>query len=151
MTSIGASALFPQFMYESILKTATDDKDFSFKVRSTAYPAMREAKFESAKLEASMIVFILAIAYSQFLSIVVGYLVDERVSKLKFFQSTQGMQLAAYWIANFTFDMVKLYLIVGANIAIFFGFGIRLGDAVWTLLLYPLGIVPFSYVTTFIF
>ena len=64
MTSIGASILFPQFMYESILKTANDDKDFEFKVRSTAYPVVKEVKTETDKIEASIIVFIMAIAYS---------------------------------------------------------------------------------------
>ena len=64
MTSIGASVLFPQFMYESILKTANNDKDFEFKVRSTSYPVMKEVEEDTAKLEASMIVFIMAIAYS---------------------------------------------------------------------------------------
>ena len=32
MTAPDASILFPQFMYESILKVATDDPDFEFKV-----------------------------------------------------------------------------------------------------------------------
>ena len=51
-------------MYESILKTANDDKDFEFKVRSTAYPVIKEVAMETAKVEASMIVFIMSIAYS---------------------------------------------------------------------------------------
>ena len=88
MTSIGASILFPQFMYESILKTANNDEDFEFKVRSTPYPVMREIKEDNAKMEASVIVFIMAIAYSQFLSIIVGNLTEDRISRLKFFQST---------------------------------------------------------------
>ena len=48
MTSNGASTLFPQFMYESILKVANDDKDFEYKVRSTAYPVIEETKMNIA-------------------------------------------------------------------------------------------------------
>ena len=44
-----------------------------------------------AKIEVSSNVFIITIAYSQFLSIIVGQLVDDRVSRMKFFQITQGM------------------------------------------------------------
>ena len=61
------------------------------------------------------------------------------------------MQLSAYWIANFIFDLLKLYILVGVNYFIFLGFKIELGNAVYTLFLYPLGIVPFSYISTFIF
>ena len=66
---------------------------------------MKEVEEDTAKLEASMIVFIMAIAYSQFLSIIVGHLTEERISRMKFFQRTQGMQLSAYWITNFFFDV----------------------------------------------
>ena len=57
-------------------------------MRSTPYPVMREIKEDNAKMEASVIVFIMAIAYSQFLSIIVGNLTEDRISRLKFFQST---------------------------------------------------------------
>jgi len=38
ITSQDAASLVPQFMYESILKVATGNPNFEFKVRSTAYP-----------------------------------------------------------------------------------------------------------------
>jgi len=38
LTSQDATGLYPQFMYESILKEASNDKDFSFKVRNTPFP-----------------------------------------------------------------------------------------------------------------
>ena len=85
MTSNGASTLFPQFMYESILKVANDDKDFEYKVRSTAHPVIEETKMNIAQIKASMDVFLMTIAYSQIISIIVGQLVDERVSRMKFF------------------------------------------------------------------
>ena len=85
MTSNGASTLFPQFMYESILKVANDDKDFEYKVRSTAYPVIEETRMNIAQIKASMDVFLMTIAYSQIISIIVGQLVDERVSRMKFF------------------------------------------------------------------
>ena len=104
-----------------------------------------------AKIEVSSNVFIITIAYSQFLSIIVGQLVDDRVSRMKFFQITQGMQILAYWMTNLTFDLIKMYLIVGMNLMVFAYFSINLGNAVYTLLLFPLGMIPFSYITSFIF
>jgi len=40
ITSQDVTALYPQFMYESILKTATGDKDFKFKVTTEPYPIL---------------------------------------------------------------------------------------------------------------
>jgi len=42
LTSSDSVALFPQYMYESILKVATDDPNFEFKTRSTPYPLTHE-------------------------------------------------------------------------------------------------------------
>ena len=88
MTSPDASILFPQFMYEAILKVATDDPDFEFKVKSTAYPVVDETRVEFQHKESSIIVFIIAIAYALILSIIVGHIVEERTSRLKYFQVT---------------------------------------------------------------
>ena len=61
------------------------------------------------------------------------------------------MQVLAYWITNFTFDLIKMYLIVCMNLMIFAYFNINLGDAIYTLLVFPLGMIPFSYVSSFVF
>ena len=42
LTNADATALYPQWMYESILKTATNRSDFEFKVRSTPMPTTNE-------------------------------------------------------------------------------------------------------------
>ena len=44
MTSSDVSALFPQFMYESILRVANDDPGFEFKTRVTPFPVINSAK-----------------------------------------------------------------------------------------------------------
>ena len=44
MTSGASVILYPQFMYESILKLATGDPEFEFKTKSTPYPLTYELK-----------------------------------------------------------------------------------------------------------
>ena len=61
------------------------------------------------------------------------------------------MQILAYWITNFTFDLIKMYLIVFVNLVIFAYFSIDLGNAIYSLLLFPIGMIPFSYVSSFAF
>ena len=71
MTSQDVSVLYPQFMYESILKVATDDPEFSFKTKSTPYPTIKNAKNQTQGYETTFIAFILSISYSLMLSIFV--------------------------------------------------------------------------------
>mmetsp|Transcript_5012 Transcript_5012/g.6117 ORF Transcript_5012/g.6117 Transcript_5012/m.6117 type:complete len:398 (-) Transcript_5012:700-1893(-) len=112
LTSSASVALFPSFMYESILRVATDDPEFEFKTRSTPYPLTYEIKKRVKTGDAGQIIFFSAIAYSIVITITVSYLVVERMSQLKHVQVITGMRLSAYWIVNFLFDAFKLYLTI---------------------------------------
>jgi hypothetical protein len=70
-------------MYESILKVATGDPDFKFKLRSTTYPPTYEFLYRTEAVGAGIIIFVTAIAYSVMITSVVSYLVVERKEGLK--------------------------------------------------------------------
>ena len=95
-------------MYESILKVATNDPVFKFKVRSTPYPPTLLVKLKDNITSTSTVIFVSAIAYSMIITSVVSYLVVERTNGLKHLQVISGMQLKAYWIGNFIFDFLKM-------------------------------------------
>lgn len=80
MTSDAAAILFPSFMYESILKVATDDPEFEFRTRSTPYPVTHEIKRSVATSDAGAIIFFSSIAYSIVITVTISYLVVERNS-----------------------------------------------------------------------
>ena len=61
------------------------------------------------------------------------------------------MQLSVYWITTFLGDLIKFYLTILSNYLIFIGFDLGFKEAFLTLLVYPLGILPFTYVTSFAF
>jgi len=119
LTSSDSVALFPQYMYESILKVATDDPNFEFKTRSTPYPITAEIRKREATADSGAIIFFSAISYSIVITVTISYLVVERVSQLKHVQVITGMRLSSYWIANFIFDALKLYVTVATTIVLF--------------------------------
>ena len=85
------------------------------------------------------------------LSIFASQIVEERITKLKHFQTTQGMQLLAYWLVTFLGDMFRLYVTIGINLAIFYAFELEF-DYIWLpLLIWPWAILPFTYAMSFIF
>jgi len=61
------------------------------------------------------------------------------------------MNLPAYWISNLLADMIKVYIPMILIIFTYLAFSIKL-PGVWVLfLIYPLAIVPFTYLTSFLF
>ena len=70
-------------MYEAILKAATKNPNFNFKVRSTLYPPTEFVKSRVAVTSANTIVFISGIAFGLIITTVVSYLVVERIDGLK--------------------------------------------------------------------
>lgn len=118
-TSQDVAVLVPQFMYESILKTATEDNEFEFKVTSHAFATTWQVQTMVKVSKAGTIVFFTAIAYSIVLTNIVSHLVTERVSNLKHVQQISGMKLSAYWVGNFIFDFAKLTITIAISIATF--------------------------------
>ena len=67
-------------------------------------------------------------------------------------QVISGVSLPAYWLSNFIFDILKTYIPITFFIIIILiiqndGFT----NSIWLLLLFPLTIVPFTYMTSFWF
>lgn len=151
LTSPAAASVFPQLMYESILKVATKDPEFEFKTRTTPYPMTYEQERRIATSDAGSIIFFAAIAYSIIITVTVSYLVVERSTQLKHVQIITGMRLSSYWIANFIFDAIKLYITIATTIALFYIFNQTYESAEWVIAAFPFGIMPFTYVMSFLF
>src|SRR5438105_7962997 len=66
-------------------------------------------------------------------------------------QWISGLNMSAYWISNYVFDICKAWVTMGLVIALLYIFNLKY-DHVWILfILYPFGVIPFTYVTSFIF
>ena len=138
-------------MYQSILKTATNNPKFNFTIRSTPYPPTSFVKIRLATTSASTLAFIGGIAYGMMITAVVSYLVVERLEGLKHLQLISGMQLKAYWVGNFIFDFFKMYFTIIVTIILFLGYNLNFNGSIAVYLIFPFGILPFTYVSSFIF
>ena len=97
------------------------------------------------------IVFVIAIGFALVPASIVSHIVGERVHQLKHMQMLSGMGLGAYWISNMVFDIVKAMIPCGIAIGLLYAFNFGY-DNVWRVfLLFPLGVVPFTYASSFLF
>ena len=79
------------------------------------------------------------------------YIVAERTSGLKHLQVISGMQLKSYWLGSFIFDFLKYYVSIITALILFAAFDLELDDTMGVLVMMPLGVIPFTYASTFLF
>lgn len=61
------------------------------------------------------------------------------------------MNLGSYWISNYIYDIIKAEIPMAVVIGLMYAFDLNY-DNVWILfLLFPIGVVPFTYATSFVF
>lgn len=66
-------------------------------------------------------------------------------------QVISGVSLPAYWISNMISDIVKTYVPIIIIVILQYVFQVNY-DGVWLLLmLFPVSIIPFTYITSFLF
>jgi ATP-binding cassette subfamily A (ABC1) protein 3 len=111
-------------MYQSILKTATNNPNFKFAVRSTPFPPTYWVKVRIASTNSGSLSFIGGIAYAMMITAIASNIVVERLEGLKHLQVISGMQLKAYWVGNFIFDFFKLYFTIIVTVILFYGYGL---------------------------
>lgn len=66
-------------------------------------------------------------------------------------QVISGVSLPAYWISNLISDIVKTYVPIIVIMILMAAFQLGYEGSYYLLLLYPISIVPFTYVTSSFF
>ena len=136
-------------MYERLLKLA--DPTINFKTRSTPYPPTSSQAQIVKTSSAGTIIFMTAVSYATLMTMICSFLVNERVSGLKHFQLISGVKLKSYWLGNFLFDLVKMYVTVLVSVALLWGFDMGYTSCQYCFLAFPFAVLPFTYVFSFVF
>jgi ATP-binding cassette, subfamily A (ABC1), member 3 len=97
------------------------------------------------------IVFVISIGFALIPASMVSQIVSERSKNLKHMQMLSGMSLPAYWISNMLFDIIKAMIPCGIVVGLLSAFDFFYDDVWRVFLVYPLGLVPFTYVSSFLF
>jgi len=154
MTNQDAVGLYPQFMYEAILKSASKNvtgQELTFKVKNTPFPVTNEVRKRKDQGNAAVIIFMSSVAYGMLLTTITGHVVHERVTGIKHQQLISGMNPFAYWVANFVVDLAKMWVTVAATVICFYYFNLKYHTAWRTYIAFPVGAIPFSYVVSWLY
>ena len=61
------------------------------------------------------------------------------------------MAKGPYWFTNILFDLTKTLIVSGTTIGLIYLFDLDLPDFWLVLICYPFALVPYTYVTSFMF
>jgi hypothetical protein len=78
ITSQDVTAIYPQYFYESLFKTALDDTEFEFQLTTAPFPVFAAFKDREASAQSLDYVFMLAIALALIPCMVVSFVLNER-------------------------------------------------------------------------
>lgn len=138
-------------MYEALLKSSTGNPNFNFKAIIAPYPLYNTIKSKQASVSGMSMTFIVGIGFSLIPAMIVSSILNERQKNLKQMQIISGMNVAAYWISNYIFDIIKAEIPMLIVIGFTYAFGFGYGNLNIAYVLYPIGVVPFTYASSFIF
>jgi len=82
-TSGEATVAYPQFMYESILKTASNDTEFEFKMTTKPYPVLQKLRDRETIANSIFLTFVIAIGYAFIPTSIISFILQEREKNLK--------------------------------------------------------------------
>jgi ATP-binding cassette subfamily A (ABC1) protein 3 len=150
-TSQDVAALYPQFIYTSILRTALDDPDFTMDVTTTPFPILYQFMAREQTAKTLDYVFMLSIALALIPCVVVSFILNERENQLKHQQLVSGMSMTGYWASNTISDIIYAYVPIVLIIMLNAAFGLDTDYGWLFLMLYPPAVIPFSYMTSFMF
>jgi ATP-binding cassette, subfamily A (ABC1), member 3 len=151
LTSQDIAAAYPQFLYEAVIRAASGKPNFKLRLTTTPYPVTQKLRNRAAAASGFFTSFIVSIAFALIPSVVVSFILNEREKNLKHMQIISGMSLPAYWVSNLIFDIFRGMVPSAIVIGLIYAFDLNY-PCTWLLfILYPVGVVPFTYVMSFLF
>ena len=149
-TSQDAQVAFPHFMYQAILKNIKGSS-FSYKMVNDPMPIVQIYKNKNKQISGYFITFVLGIALALIPGSIIGFLLYERINSLVHQQIISGMNKLSYWLSNFVYDIIKAFVPCIVAIIFLYVFNLSLDFAWLLLLLLPTALVPYTYLTSFLF
>jgi ATP-binding cassette subfamily A (ABC1) protein 3 len=138
-------------MYESVLKTASDNTDFTFTTVNAPLPVFDVFTQRQDAGGALDFAFMSALAFAMIPTTMIAFILNERELQLKHIQLISGMNLPAYWLANGSADVIKAYVPVLLTMLIAVIFSVSYSGVPIIMLMFPFAIVPMTYTTSFLF
>jgi hypothetical protein len=150
-TSQDVVAMFPQYIYQSVLKMATGNPNLKFDVTSVPFPLSDRQRDREEAASGIFVCFVVGIAFSLIPASIVSRIVAEKERGLYHMQIVSGVEKVAYYASFVILDLLFAYVPCVTTIYLLEWFKLYYEYTWRTFMLYPLAVIPFTYSSSFIF
>ena len=141
--------IYSYFFFKKILEVNKP----GIEVNYVHYPLPLTAELEqqSDQTSNSLVIFFVAIAFSLIPANFVTIIVKEKLNNSKHLMRVSGISIAAYWIVNFIFELVKYYFTCGICILLLWAFSFYKDYLYILYLIYGPAMISMTYILSFLF
>ena len=135
------------------LKKIIENKVPGIEINFVHYPLPLTAKLEqqSEQTNNNLVIFFVSIAFSLIPANFITIIIKEKVSNSKHLMRISGINITAYWIVNFIFELIKYYFTCGICLFLLYIFNFYKNYLHILYLLYGPALIPMTYALSFIF
>ena len=141
--------IFSYFFFKKIVETTVPGVEINF--QHYPLPLTAELEQQGDQTSNSLVIFFIAIAFSLIPANFVTIIVKEKLNNSKHLMRVSGINIVAYWIVNYIFELVKYYFTCGICIFLVWAFSYYKNYLYILYLIYGPGMVSLTYVLSFLF
>jgi len=142
--------LFTVNMFKNLIKEkSSNDVEISF----VHYPMPLTTELEQSRDQTSnsLVIFFVAIAFSLIPANFITIIVKENLNNSKHLMRVSGINIVAYWIVNFIFEICKYFFTCGIGVLLLLIFGFYKEYLYIFYLLYGPAMIMMTYVLSFVY
>jgi len=135
----------------NLIKKVTPHEDFKVDYIHYPFPLTADLEEQRGQMNNNLVIFFISIAFALIPANFITIIVKEKVNNSKHLMRVSGINIAAYWLVNYIFELTKYYFTTGICIALLYGFDFYKDYLYILYIIYGPATVSVTYILSFLF
>ena len=141
--------IYSYFFFKKIIENFNPNIEINF--LHYPLPLTAELEQQSDQTNNNLVIFFVAIAFSLIPANFVTIIVKEKINNSKHLMRVSGINITAYWMVNYIYELVKYYFTCGICILLLWAFSFYKKYLYILYLIYGPAMISMTYILSFLF
>ena len=141
--------IYSYFFFKKVIEYVSPNVEINF--LHYPLPLTAELEEQSDQTNNNLVIFFVAIAFSLIPANFVTIIVKEKINNSKHLMRVSGINILAYWIVNYIYELAKYYFTCGICLLLLWAFSFYKKYLYILYLIYGPAMVSMTYVLSFLF
>ena len=137
--------------FTNLIMKLTPNKDFQVEYIHYPFPLTAELEEQRGQMNNNLVIFFISIAFALIPANFITIIVKEKVNNSKHLMRISGINIAAYWLVNYIFELSKYYFTTGICIILLYFFDFYKNYLYILYIIYGPATVSVTYILSFLF